>query len=155
MKDKTKPNLNLPPADLSLKKQDGKDYIWDRLRKQFVRLTPEEYVRQRFIFYLIEDKNYPEGLLANEVSIELANLKRRCDTVLYDKQLTPQMIIEYKAPSIEITQETFNQILRYNMTLNVRWLIVSNGIQHYCCSIDKDGNYCFEKEIPKYEFLVK
>ncbi|GHT23190.1 hypothetical protein AGMMS49965_06580 [Bacteroidia bacterium] len=135
--------------NLKVKIQDNKEYVFDRLRKTFVRLTPEESVRQQFINYLIEEKNYPEGLLANEVAITLGNVSRRCDTVLYDRLLQPQMIIEYKAPSVTINQQTFNQIARYNMVLNVPWLIVSNGSQHYCCHI-ANNEYSFVREIPDY-----
>ncbi|MDR0681044.1 MAG: type I restriction enzyme HsdR N-terminal domain-containing protein [Dysgonamonadaceae bacterium] len=146
--------LNLPPAHLRIKKQENKEYVFDRLRKQFVRLTPEEFVRQHFINYLIECKNYPEGLLANEVSIELGNLNRRCDTVLYDNFLQPRMIIEYKAPTVAIDQNAFDQIVRYNMSLQVTWLIVSNGLEHFCCHIDKEkGEYFFLKDIPLYNRL--
>ncbi|GHU70939.1 hypothetical protein FACS189413_11980 [Bacteroidia bacterium] len=142
--------LNLPPVQLSIRTQETKKFVFDRLRRQYVRLTPEEWVRQHFIHYLIEQKNYPEGLLANEVCIVLGNMNRRCDTVLYDSQLRPRMIIEYKAPSVTITQTVFDQILRYNMCLNVNYLIVSNGLQHFCCKIS-DNTYTFLKEIPEYE----
>ncbi|GHS99192.1 hypothetical protein FACS189421_09180 [Bacteroidia bacterium] len=145
--------LNLPPVDLKIKKQENKDYVFDCLRKQYVRLTPEEWVRQHFIRYLIEYKNYPKGLLANEVCITLGNLNRRCDTVLYDSFLQPQMIIEYKAPSVPVGQKTFDQIVRYNSSLKVPWLIVSNGIQHYCCRIDETGETVFLKEIPDYKLI--
>jgi predicted type IV restriction endonuclease len=146
--------LNLPLAHLRIKKRENKEYVFDRLRKQFVRLTPEEFVRQHFINYLIEYKNYPEGLLANEVGIELGNLNRRCDTVLYDNFLQARMIIEYKAPTVTIDQNTFDQIVRYNMSLQVTWLIVSNGLQHFCCYIDKEkGEYFFLKDIPPYDKL--
>jgi hypothetical protein len=144
-------DLNLPSASLRIRKQEGKNYVFDRLRKQYVRLTPEEYVRQHFISFLIEYKQYPEGLLSNEVTIELGNVKRRCDTVLYDKLLHPLMIIEYKSPDVPLTQQVFDQISRYNISLQVPWLIVSNGLQHYCCFVDKEKGGCsFFKEIPPY-----
>jgi hypothetical protein len=143
--------LNLPPAGLRVRQQQGKEYVFDRLRKQYVRFTPEEHVRQRFISFLIEYKNYPEGLLANEVCIALGNVKRRCDTVLYDKFLQAQMILEYKAPEILLSQNVFDQIARYNMSLQVPWLIVSNGLQHFCCFIDKEKKSCsFLKDIPEF-----
>lgn len=146
--------LNLPASDCKTTIKNGKKYIFDRLRKQFVRLTPEELVRQQFINFLIEQKKFPEGLLANEVCIELANTKKRCDTVLYDKSLNPILLIEFKAPSIPITQNTFDQIIRYNMILHVPWLIISNGMEHYCCSVNFETNtYEFEKEIPDYHLL--
>jgi len=144
--------LNLPLAELRIKKQNGKEYVFDRLRKQFVRLTPEEFVRQQFVSFLIGYKGYPSSLMANEIEIVLGNVRKRCDTILYDKHLQPVMIIEYKAPSAIISQKTFEQIARYNLTLHVPWLIISNGIQHFCCRSDKEKNeYVFLNEIPKYE----
>lgn len=143
--------LNLPPTELNIRKQNGKDYVFDPLRKLFVRLTPEEFVRQHFIAFLITYKNYPKSRFANEISIELGNVKKRCDTVFYDEYLQASMIIEYKAPSVAIKQETFDQIARYNMSLNVPWLVVSNGMQHFCCRIDKENKtFRFVKEIPEY-----
>jgi hypothetical protein len=147
-------DLNLPVVRLRIRKQEGKDYVFDRLRKQYVRLTPEEYERQHFVSFLIEYRQYPEGLLSNEVSIELGNVKRRCDTVLYNKFLHPQMILEYKSPEIPVTQQVFDQISRYNMSLHVPWLVVSNGLQHYCCLIEEEKRaYSFLKDIPTFEEL--
>ena len=145
--------LNLPSANLNIRRQDNKDYVFDRLRKQFVRLTPEEWVRQHFIHYLIQEKHYPEGLLANEVCISLGLVTRRCDTVLYDSFLHPRMIIEYKAPSVSISQKTFDQIMRYNYRLKVPWLIVSNGLEHYCCRINETGEAVFLREVPESDEL--
>ena len=146
------PALNLPPVDLKICKQEGKDYVFDGLRRQYVRLTPEEFVRQHFISYLLNYKNYPAARLVNEVQISLGNVNKRCDTILYDDFLQPLMIIEYKAPSVSIDQKTFDQIARYNMTLNVPWLVISNGIQHFCCRIEKE-DVVFEKEIPDFKNL--
>jgi Type I site-specific restriction-modification system, R (restriction) subunit and related helicases len=144
--------LNLPLTNLKIRKREGKEYVWDGLREQYVRLTPEEFVRQHFISYLIGYKNYPSGRLANEVAISLANVSKRCDTILYDDFLQPLMIIEYKAPTVSIDQKTFDQITRYNMSLKVPWLVISNGIQHFCCRVG-ETDVIFEKEIPNYEEL--
>jgi hypothetical protein len=147
-------DLNLPPVILKIRKQREKAYVFDRLRKQYVRLTPEEQVRQCFVSFLIEYRQYPEGRLLNEVCIELGNVKRRCDTVLYDQFLHPQMIIEYKSPETALSQSVFDQISRYNMNLQVPWLMISNGLQHYCCFVDREkGSYSFLKEIPGFEEL--
>jgi len=144
--------LNLPVAELRIEKQDGKEYVFDRLRKQFVRLTPEEYVRQQFTSFLTEHKGYPVGRLANEIEIVLGNVRKRCDTVLYDNYLHPLMIIEYKAPTVAISQKTFDQIARYNFALQVPWLIVSNGIQHFCCRLEQEKEaFAFVDEIPEFE----
>ena len=97
--------LNLPSAALKITRKENRDYIFDTLRKKYVALTPEEWVRQNFVHFLIRYKNYPVGLLANEVQISLNSTRKRCDTVLYNRNLTARMIIEYKAPSVNITQE--------------------------------------------------
>jgi hypothetical protein len=117
-------------------------------------LTPEEWVRQRFVHFLIDHKQYPSALLANEVLLNLNGTKKRCDTVLYTRDLSAKMIIEYKAPHIEITQSVFDQITRYNMVLKVDYLIVSNGMQHFCCRMDyASGKYIFLEDIPDYPQL--
>ena len=146
--------LNLPSFDIHLKSTDGRPLVFDSLRRKYVTLTPEEWVRQHFVNYLIQYKGYPKGLMGNEVMIQLNNTKKRCDTVLFRRDLTARMIVEYKAPHIEITQAVFNQITRYNMVLKVDYLIVSNGLQHYCCKIDYDNMKCtFLRDIPTYDEL--
>lgn len=142
--------LNLPPVELKFRRDNNKDYVFDRLRRQYVRLTPEEWVRQHVVYYLIEHKHYPAGLLANEVCITLGPVRRRCDTVLYDTFLQPQMILEYKAPSVKISQKTFDQIMRYNLALKVPWLIISNGLQHFCCRIDEQGKGRYWGSFPEW-----
>ena len=147
------PKLNLPPAHLHVRQSDdGVMRVYCPLRRRFVALTPEEWVRQHFVHYLTENLGYPGPLLANEVSITLNSTSRRCDTVLYSPQwLKPIMIIEYKAPHINITQEVFDQIVRYNMVLQVPVLIVSNGLSHYCCTIDYAARAVrFLPSIPPY-----
>lgn len=143
--------LNLPQYDFIIKNEGDKSFIFDALRKKFVTLTPEEEVRQRFVATLINQKGYPAGRIGNEISLNLNNTKRRCDTVVYDKFGSPCVIIEYKAPNIEITQEVFNQITRYNYVLRVSYIIVTNGIRSFCCKIDySNKSYNFLKEIPFY-----
>ena len=146
--------LNLPSYPIKMQQRDGKNVIFDSLRKKFVALTPEEWVRQHFVHYLTDVKGYPTGLLANEVQLDLNGTRKRCDTVLYNKDLSARMIVEYKAPHVEITQAVFDQITRYNMVLKVEYLIVSNGLQHYCCRIDYTTmRYSFLPEIPDYNLL--
>ena len=146
--------LNLPSFPFKLQQQNGKNVIFDALRKKYVALTPEEWVRQHFIRFLTDYKGYPKGLLANEIQLVLNGTKKRCDTVLFNKDLSARMIVEYKAPHIEITQAVFDQITRYNMVLKVDYLIVSNGINHYCCRIDYNTmSYTFLPEIPDYQSL--
>ena len=146
--------LNLPTFELKMKDDGTKKSIFDVIRRKYVALTPEEWVRQHFVHYLMEQLGYPQELLANEVEVSLNGMSRRCDTVLYNRDLEARMIVEYKAPSIPITQNVFNQIMRYNMVLHVDYLVVSNGIDHYCCKMDySTNNYTFLTEIPKYEAL--
>ncbi len=146
--------LNLPEYSAKIIERDGKNVIFDPIRKKYVALTPEEWVRQNFVHYLINHKEYPLSLMANEVLIKLNGTSKRCDTVLYNRDLSARMIVEYKAPHIEITQEVFNQITRYNMALKVDYLIVSNGLMHYCCKIDYEAQTVrFLKDIPSYKNL--
>lgn len=146
--------LNLPPFDKKVTEKDGKTSIFDVIRRQYVALTPEEWVRQHFVHFLIEHKGYPLSLMANEVQLRLNGMSRRCDTVVYDRTLRPRIIIEYKAPTVNITQKVFDQICRYNMVLQVDYLIVSNGMGHYCCKIDyANRTYQFLSEIPEYTIL--
>lgn len=146
--------LNLPPFDVKVRKIDEKLYIFDSLRSKFVALTPEEWVRQHFINYLITEKAYSASLLGNEIQIKLNSQKKRCDTVVYDRDLNPLVIIEYKAPDVKIDQQVFDQIIRYNIVLRVKYLIVSNGISHYCCRIDYDNQtYEYLPDIPLYTTL--
>ncbi|MBR6975087.1 MAG: type I restriction enzyme HsdR N-terminal domain-containing protein [Bacteroidaceae bacterium] len=144
--------LNLPPFEANIKKQNGMVKILDILRQKFVVLTPEEWVRQHFVHFLIEQKGYSKTLMANEVAVTLNGMSRRCDTVVYRQEgMKPLMIVEYKRPDVEITQRVFEQICRYNMVLEVEWLVVSNGLKHYCCQVDiKNGGYAFMKDIPSY-----
>ena len=124
------------------------------LRRRYIALTPEEWVRQHFVHYLTEHKGYPAALMANEVSLSIGNKKLRADSVLYDRQLRPRMIVEYKAPSVAITQKVFDQIAAYNILLHVDYLVVSNGLRHYCCQMDYDNrSYKFLDEIPDYEHI--
>lgn len=148
------PALNLPPVPLRLNEQKGVPTVLDPLRRRFVRLTPEEWVRQHFTAYLIQHKGYPAGLLGNEVSLKLNGMSRRCDTVLYGRNRLPRMIIEYKAPTVALTQKVFDQISRYNIVLRVEWLIVSNGLQHVVCHLNlEQGIYEFLPDIPAYNDL--
>ena len=142
-------SLNLPVFDTKIATRNGKNVIFDVIRRRYVALTPEEWVRQHFVHFLIVHKGYPSSLMANEVLLNLNGTKKRCDTVLYKRDLSARMIVEYKAPHIEI-----NQITRYNMVLKVDYLVVSNGMQHYCCRMDYDTqSYSFLSDIPDYDAL--
>lgn len=148
--------LNLPPYSINVRQEDGKQKILDILRRRFVKLTPEEWVRQHFIHYLIEHLGYPQGLLANETELIIGDKRLRCDSVLYGTDRQPKMIIEYKAPKVQITQKVFDQISAYNILLHVDYLIISNGMQHYCLKMDYDTqSYHFLNEIPQYNEIKK
>ncbi len=147
-------SLNLPSYEPKISEREGKRFIFDILRKKYIALTPEEWVRQNFVHFLINFKGFPKGLLANEITITLNNTIKRCDTVLYSRNMSAKLIVEYKAPHINITQAVFDQITRYNMVLKVDYLIVTNGINHYCCKMDYINNsYSFLKNIPSYDTL--
>lgn len=146
--------LNLPPAEVGLRHGIRGDEIYDPLRGKWLHLTPEEWVRQHFTAYLREQLGYPAGLMGNEIGIHLNGTVKRCDTVVHDRAGKPLMIVEYKAPTIAITQKVFDQIARYALVLKVPYLTVSNGMSHYCCRLDSEsGRYGFLKEIPEYDKL--
>lgn len=147
-------SLNLPAFAAKIVTKNGRNLVFDPLRHKYVALTPEEWVRQHFVHFLLSCKGYPSALMANEVQVHLNGTRKRCDTVLYSRDLSARMIMEYKAPNVEITQAVFDQIMRYNMVLKVDYLVVSNGMQHYCCRLDyTNQSYCFLPDIPDYGSL--
>lgn len=146
--------LNLPSFQYRLRQTARGIDIFDIVRKKFVALTPEEWVRQHFVSFLISHKGYPASLMNNEIALTLNGTRRRCDSVVFDRQGKPFVIIEYKAASVAITQAVFDQIVRYNMVLQAQYLIVSNGLSHYCCRIDyTNHSYTFLPDIPSYSEL--
>lgn len=147
--------LNLPEFDIRLDRTPEGMKVYDSLRRKWLVLTPEEWVRQHFVNYLVSVKDFPPALIANEISLRFNGMARRCDTVVYDRNLRPLVIVEYKAPEIAITQKVFDQIARYNSVLNAPYLIVSNGMHHYCCRFDSSsGQYSFLHDIPAYGELT-
>jgi hypothetical protein len=147
-------SLNLPTYEAKIRKNSNGLEIFDPLRRKYIALTPEEWVRQHFINYLINYKNYPASLMANEAGIKLNSLTRRCDTVVYNNQLEPLMIIEYKESKVQITQNVFDQVVRYNTVLKVPYIVVSNGISHYCCRMNnEDQSFEYLTDIPEYQSL--
>ena len=148
-------SLNLPPFTIKTTRREGRTVIFDFLRRRYVALTPEEWVRQHFTHFLVEYKGYPSALLANEVSITVGGADRRCDSILYHRQGgRPRLIIEYKAPSVGITQNVFNQIASYNSILRADYLIVSNGLVHYCRKMNyAEAQVQYLRDIPHYEEL--
>lgn len=148
--------MNLPPYEniKTKKSKTGRTLVFDFIRHRYVTFTPEEMVRQFFLNFLVTYKGYPAALLGNEVELHIGEKKVRCDSVLYGKDMLPRMIIEYKAPDIEITEKVLNQILAYNTQLNVQYLIMSNGTQHVAMKFDRQRNkWLFLPEIPNYQQL--
>ena len=144
--------LNLPTYNFKVKNSQNKTLIFDKLRKKYVVLTPEEWVRQHFIHFLIEEKKYPVTLIAIEKQLIINNLKKRADILIFNRNGNPEIIIECKAPSTKISQETFDQIARYNLKLKATFLILTNGLSHFYCKMDfKNKTYLFLKEIPNYQ----
>lgn len=148
--------MNLPPCSLRLRRNEaaGFDEVFDPQRRKWVKLTPEEEVRQRFVHYLIHHLGYPAGRLANEMAIRVGQTEKRCDSVIFDTQGHPAVIVEYKATTVQLTQKVFDQIARYNVALQVRFLMVSNGLHHYCCYLDPHTQqFQFLQQIPPYTQL--
>lgn len=145
--------LNLPQYELKVKEENGKQFIFDSVRKKYLVLTPEEWVRQNFIQFLIQEKEYPTGLIEIEKGLRLNELHKRADAVVY-KDVQPVVLIEFKAPSVKINQEVFEQIARYNTHFKVPYLIVSNGMNHYCAKINfSEHSFDFLQDIPAYSSL--
>ena len=133
----------------------GKDYILDIVRKKYLVLTPEEWVRQNLLVYLIEERNYPKNLIRIEQKLEGKEQFFRADIVIYDKKGIARMIIECKAGNVKITQDVFEQISKYNLQFKVDYLLVSNGKQNYTCKINyQEKNYTFLKDIPYYKDII-
>lgn len=147
--------LNLPSFEIKIAEKNGRASVFDFLRRRYVSLTPEEWVRQHFTHFLVSCKGYPAALLANEVSLNVGGVVRRCDSVLYHRDGgRPRVIIEYKAPHVPITQSVFTQIASYNSVLRADYLIVSNGLAHYCCLMDYSNNCVVHlQDIPNYSDL--
>lgn len=144
--------LSFPNYEFRLKKIDEKRFIFDEIRKKYIELTAEEWVRQNCIKFLINEKKYKSQLIAVEKKIILNNLTKRFDIIAYNNNGDPNLLVECKAPNISIRQETFDQILSYNRVINSKYLMITNGIIHYYCKIDNiDNKINFLKDIPNYK----
>jgi hypothetical protein len=145
--------LNLPVYEFTIN-HGIPAKIFDFIRKKYVALTPEEWVRQNFLKFLVIEKKYPQSLILIEQILQVHQMKKRCDAVIYDNSARPLMIIEFKKPEVTLSQAVFDQIARYNIPLKVKYLMVSNGLQHYCSYIDFENNtYHFLEDIPPYTSL--
>lgn len=149
------PKLNLPEYTFRFRAAGNgsqRTQIFDTIRKKYVALTPEEWVRQNFIQYLVNEKKFPLSLIAVEMGLKYNRLQKRGDVVVYDHSGDPWLIVECKAPHVKVTQEAFDQVARYNMTLKVKYVVVTNGLNHFCCEIDHEArSYRFVKEVPVWE----
>ena len=147
-------SLNFPEYTFKIRETEKNPQIFDPFRRKYVALTPEEWVRQHLVHYLIHEKGVPRSLISVEKSIRVNRLAKRMDAVVFSRQGTPLMLIECKAPSVQVSQATFDQAARYNLSLNVNYLLISNGIEHFCCRMDHAGKkYEFLQGIPDYDAL--
>ncbi|MFH0841115.1 MAG: type I restriction enzyme HsdR N-terminal domain-containing protein [Bacteroidota bacterium] len=144
--------LNLPEYSFRISGEEGSEMIFDAIRKKYVRLTPEEWVRQNFVQYLINEGKYPPGLIGIEVMSPFNNLRKRIDILIYNRAGLPVMIIECKAPEVPVDDDVFDQAVCYNLGFRVPYLVVTNGIVHYACKINHEQKkYDFLLVIPLYE----
>lgn len=143
--------IQFPPADFSITGPSGQEMIFDPFRKKYVALTPEEWVRQNFINYLVKQLEYPGALMSIEKEIKLGELRKRCDVVIYSREAEPWMIVECKEMGLPLGTSVLEQIVRYHMALPVPYLVITNGTNTWCCRLNPmDGNWTFENEIPAY-----
>lgn len=146
--------LNLPTYPFKIRKKQSKYEIYDEFRKGYYVLTPEEWVRQHFLMHLHQDKKAPKSLIAVEKGLKVNQMNKRTDIVIYNKLGKACLIVECKAPEVKISQDTFEQIARYNMTLQVDYLVVTNGLNHYCCKMDyQKSSFNFLEDIPCFDDL--
>ena len=146
--------LHLPPYPFKITDHDGQLMMFDMIRRKNIIITPEEWVRQHFVQYLINQKNYPKTLIKLEGGHKLHGMPKRSDIVVYNKAGEKILLVECKAPSVVIDQKTFDQVARYNMVHKVSLLAVTNGLQHFYCYIDLENRgYKFIDEIPDYKAL--
>lgn len=149
-------SLNLPAYPFKIKSDEGKNYIFDEIRKKYVFLTLEEWVRQHFIVFMTEYKGFPRSLIGVEVPVSINNLKKRCDIVFYNSSGKSLILVECKAPEIVLNKNVFDQIGIYDMVISAGYFIVTNGLAHYCFKATSDkSKFEFLKEIPSYHELIK
>ena len=143
--------LNFPTYSFRFKNSENKVSIFDEIRKKFILLTPEEWVRQHVVQFLLQDKKYPKSYINVEKLIKINDLSKRYDVVVFQPNGEIFLLIECKAPEVAISQQTFDQIARYNLVLKAKYLMVTNGLNHYFCQMDfKNEKYVFLKELPEY-----
>lgn len=145
------PALNFPAYEFRLRENESRPEIFDPSRKKWVTLTPEEWVRQHTLAWLSQEKKYPLSRMGVEKTISVNGLAKRCDIIVFDREAKPALIVECKAPEVEITQAVFDQAARYNMTLGADLFLLTNGLRHFCCTLDHiEQKYNFIKELPGF-----
>jgi len=149
-------SLNLPTYEFRTAERDGKRTVYDPVRDRYVRLTPEEWVRQHFVQYLVQTLNVPAGLVAVEAAFEFQGQPQRADIIVHDQRGEPLLLVECKAPRVSIGQDAFDQGARYNLVLGAPYLVVTNGQTHYACAIDfENRSYTFLDDLPPYAALLE
>ena len=144
-------SLNLPTYSFKIKSAEGQDFIFDPFRKKYLRLTPEEWVRQNFASFLVHEKSYPASVIVMEKSLTWNKMSKRCDILVYGLEGMPVLMVECKAPSVTIREEVFDQIAVYNMVFRVKYLLVTNGLRHYSCHVDFENRKIrFLSDIPEW-----
>jgi hypothetical protein len=143
--------LNLPTYSFSVKSEAGRTYIFDAIRRKYIVLTPEEWVRQHFIMFLVHEKGFPASLVTVEQPFSFNKMQKRTDILVYNNRGEPVVLVECKAPKVPVTRKVFDQIGLYNLSHRVPWLMVTNGIKHYCCQYaEEEGRYRFTDFIPDW-----
>jgi hypothetical protein len=147
--------LNLPEYEFKLRTDSGKTMIFDPFRAKYLLLTPEENVRQHFTRFLIEERQFPGSYIMTEYSLSLNKMTKRCDVIVFDETREPVVLVECKSPDVKISQDVFDQVARYNIVFKVSYLLVTNGLKHYCCKVDfQTGQVHFLSEIPNFGDLT-
>jgi len=147
--------LNLPTYPFNIKSEGGRNLILDLIRRKYVALTPEEWVRQNFIQYLNKEKSYPLSLMSVETGFVLYEVNKRSDILIHNRQGNAIALVECKAPEVKITRDAFEQIVRYNLKYELNILMVTNGLQHYCSRVNHiDHSFEFLKEVPNFDQLI-
>jgi hypothetical protein len=145
------PELNFPEYEFRIKIDGNQQQIFDEVRKKYVALTPEEWVRQHLVKFLIEEKRFPRSLMHIEAEISVYQASRRCDVLVYNRAQQPVLIAECKAPEVAITSDTFIQAATYNSVVKAPYLLITNGFDHFCCKVSADGETTFLTELPLFE----
>ena len=145
-------DLNLPQYPLDIKTGGAQEVVFDKIRKKYVVLTPEEWVRQHFVNYLIYDLKYPKSLIKIESGMVVNNLGKRTDIVVYNRAIEPLLLVECKASRVLLNDKAMEQLAIYNRTMKAEFLVLTNGLKHYCCKMDYDSaSYQFQSELPHFK----